>query len=71
MIEFVIDGRLRARNIPNHPIKSGYMVARAADAELWYYGLYETYKRAEQIAIEIGNGIVVEIKEENNGQSDV
>lgn len=40
--------------------KTGYIVARRseADAGLWFYGLYETKECAQEVAIEIGNGIV-------------
>lgn len=45
------------------------MVARLVDAELWYYGVYDTWERAEEVAKELGNGVVFEIdteKEDNN-----
>ena len=37
-----------------------YIVARYEGIELWYYGIYETRKRAEEVAYEINNGIVLE-----------
>lgn len=43
--------------------KSGFIVARRAeDATLWFYGLYDTADRAQEVAIEIGNGVVLRKK---------
>lgn len=41
-----------------------FIVARYVGIELWYYGIYETRKRAEEVAWEIGNGIVLEAEVE-------
>lgn len=41
--------------------KSGFVVARYVDGELWFYGIYETYKRAAWVAEEIGNGLVLKV----------
>ena len=43
------------------------MVARLVDSELWYYGTYATWERAEEVAKELGNGVVLEV---NNGDDD-
>ena len=37
------------------------MVARLVDSELWYYGMYATWERAEEVAKELGNGVVLEV----------
>jgi hypothetical protein len=42
------------------------MVARLVDNELWYYGLYDTWERAEEVAKELGNSVVFEIDNENS-----
>lgn len=42
------------------------MVARLVDSELWYYGMYATWGRAEEVAKELGNGVVLEVKNGNN-----
>lgn len=39
------------------------MVARLVDSELWYYGMYATWERAEEVATEIGNGVVLEVED--------
>ena len=51
----------KVKNTPKI-VKSGWMVARRDDytAELWYYGVYETEERAQNIALELENGIVIE-----------
>lgn len=40
------------------------MVARLADSELWFYGMYSTRKRAEDVAKELGNAVVFEVESE-------
>lgn len=49
------------RNTPDH-VKTGWVVARRDDytAALWYYGTYDDKKQAEDIAIELENGVVLE-----------
>lgn len=37
------------------------MVARLVDSELWYYGMYATWDKAEEVAKELGNGVVLEV----------
>ena len=51
------------KNTPDN-VKSGYMVARRDEytAELWYYGTYDEKKRAYDVALELENGIVLEVK---------
>ena len=49
---------------------STVMVARLVDNELWYYGLYNTWERAEEVAKELGNGVVFEIDTEKEGKND-
>lgn len=51
----------KVKNTPKD-VKNGWMVARRDDytAELWYYGTYETEERAENVALELENGIVLE-----------
>lgn len=43
------------------------MVARLVDSELWYYGMYSTWERAEEVAKELGNGVILEV---DNGKID-
>lgn len=45
-----------------------FIVARYEGIELWYYGTYKTRKRAEEVAWEIGNGIVLEAEVEKKKQ---
>ena len=54
-------------NMPTKPItKHGYLVARqditTGHADLWYWGFYEDKDRANQAAVEIRNGIVLEVE---------
>ena len=41
--------------------EDNFMVARLSDSELWCYGLYATWERAEEVAKELGNGVVLEV----------
>ena len=53
-------------NVP-HPItEPGYLVVRRDEhnASLWYYGFYNKIEQAYEAAVEIGNGIVLEVSEE-------
>lgn len=47
----------------------GYMVVRVVDSVLWYYGFYNTMDRAVNVAVGLGNGLVLGIdkKEVANG----
>lgn len=36
-----------------------YVVARAFETELWYYGTYPDEQKAKAVAEEIGNGVVL------------
>jgi len=51
----------KVNNTPKD-VKTGWMVARRDDytAELWYYGVFETEERAQNVALELENGIVLE-----------
>ena len=51
---------VEVKNMPKIT-KSGYVVARPVDGELWYYGVYQEKDKAEEVAEFIGNGVVVEI----------
>lgn len=55
-------------NCPLSIIRSedNVMVASLVDSELWYYGLYATWERAEEVAKELGNGVILEVDNENN-----
>lgn len=36
-----------------------FIVARLVDGELWYYGVYETEERANEVRSEFENGIIL------------
>ena len=56
--------KAKVNNLPKHDISEygKYIVARIDEYErkLWYYGVYDTPEKASEVAIEIGNGIVLE-----------
>ena len=57
--------RTFVKNCPVSIIESEdiVMVARLVDSELWYYGLYATWERAEEVAKELGNGVILEVED--------
>lgn len=55
----VIDVKVCVMNCPDKPLRTGYLVARVSDAVLWYYGTYDTADRAAEVAVELGNGVVL------------
>lgn len=55
----VLDVKVSIMNCPEQPLKTGYLVARVVDSLLWYYGIYNTMDKAAEVAVELGNGIVM------------
>lgn len=53
---------IKINNLPDK-IVCKYVVVRRCDEDgvsLWYYGQYNKKEKAEEVALEIGNGFVVE-----------
>ena len=53
-------------NAPSKELPPGvYVLARqditCGKPQLWYYGCFKERERAEQVAVEIGNGVVLEV----------
>ena len=63
-----IDAKVAINNLPDKPLKTGYMVVRYVDLLLWYYGIYDSYARALSVATELGNGFVIGIENKGNKQ---
>lgn len=51
-------GTVRVCNMPDRYSK--YVVARSVGGKLWFWGSWEDSKKANSVADEIGNAIVVE-----------
>lgn len=47
------------KNVPDWAEASDYIVARAVNGELWFYGAYTTKERASEVMEELGNAIVI------------
>lgn len=64
-----LDVKVAVNNCPDKDLGIGYMVARLVDSNLWYYGHYNTMDRAAEVAVALGNGVVLGIyrKEQDNG----
>lgn len=54
----IVNAKVSVKNLPDHPLGTGYLVVRNCDLVLWYYGFYESYERALMAASELDNGIV-------------
>ena len=54
---------IKINNLPDKIVRR-YVVVRRCDDEdvvsLWYYGQYSSLHKANEVAVEIGNGFVVE-----------
>ena len=51
--------KVTVNNLPDYELRK-YIVARYEAQELWFYGTYDDLEKAESVAKEIGNGLVVE-----------
>ena len=47
----------------NSTISGQYTVVRDCEDGFWFYGSYEEFDRAQSVAKEIGNGVVVPTEE--------
>ena len=58
-----IYAEVKVNNLPDTE-EEGFMVVRRDehDASLWYYGTFDTEDRAKEVAIEIGNGLYIEVR---------
>lgn len=52
---------LKVNNLPSYPLER-YTVFRLFECGLWFYGTYETEDRADEVARELGNALVVEME---------
>lgn len=58
-------------NVPEYVsdgTEKGLMVVRLVDTSLWYYGIFEDNKTATDVAEIIGNGLVLEVNNDNPGE---
>ena len=62
MISRDITAKIHVSNMPPDSFGKGYMIVRRGDdASLWYFGFYQDLEKAKRVAVEIGNGIVLEV----------
>ena len=59
----IIQAGILVKNLPSYELRK-YTVVRLDNGESWYYGTYDDYSRAEEVAKELGNGYVIERWEE-------
>lgn len=45
-----------------------YVVARHINTELWYHGTYDTLERANGVARDLGNGLVIGMSKEGGNK---
>jgi len=56
-----VNGILKINNLPSYEL-DGFVVVRSDNATLWYFGMYDTHERAFEVAMSLGNGLVVEVR---------
>ena len=47
---------VKVNNLEEYAFNHNYIVVRLVNGEFWFYGAYDTEERANEVAIEIGNG---------------
>lgn len=47
-------------NLPIYAKGYNYIVARDVDGELWFWGAWDDRNKANEAALELGNGVVIE-----------
>lgn len=47
-------------NLPIYAKGYKYIVARDIDGELWFWGAWDDRNKANEAALELGNGVVIE-----------
>lgn len=52
---------IKINNLPEEIRHKYIVVRRMEDASLWYWGAYDDENSATAVAVEIGNGFVVEV----------
>lgn len=50
---------VRIHNMPEYAAKRKYVVASFVSGKLWFYGAWDDQAKADEVAAEIENGIVV------------
>ena len=48
------------KHLPIYAQGSNSLVARDVDGELWFWGAWDDRNKANEAALELGNGIVIE-----------
>lgn len=47
------------KNVADYAKDYKYIVARNIDGELWFWGAWNDRNKANEVAIELGNGVVI------------
>lgn len=45
-------------NVPDYASEYKYIVARRVGEELWFWGAWNDYERANEVALEIGGEVI-------------
>lgn len=57
---------VKINNMPDYANESNYVVATLVDGELWFWGAYDDYDKAQEAVQETGDRLIVE----NSSDSD-
>lgn len=50
---------VKINNLKDYALDHKYIVARIVDDELWFWGAWDDDQRAEEVARQLGNGLVI------------
>lgn len=52
--------KIKVHHVPDYAKnQKGFMVASAADGELWFYGLYDTYEKAREVVRFVTKAVIL------------
>lgn len=50
---------VKVQNVASYAKDYKYIVAMSVDGELWFWGAWNDRDKANEVALELGNGVVV------------
>ena len=61
-MENYVFGKIEIYNMPDiKSMEHGFVVVRQDSGKLWFWGIFSAKEKAEDVAIELGNGVVIEV----------
>lgn len=54
---------MKVQNVPVYATKYEYIVARRVNGEFWFWGAWNDRNKANEVAIELKNGVVFHVED--------